>query len=423
VSGGGTSGARMYKCGSLYVISPRGALRKRYTRETKRFRASYLTVLTEDTLDLVLLAELPAQARKGSPFEIAVNLRSASSHALGELLLLDWYVARDGAWLAKRQVCQPLGVWIYGGGAVVAACLKGTEERPLRDWLHRARKEDDPRLIERLSLRVRQPSVERAERPQLGITLDSRLPVTTHYPFRDSPAERTGFDPATGPITANLSHKDRLPPSLRAACEQMDFGALRRFIDDCLRGQEASAEQDCPVTKEEFLGLLELLRDKIYTPPAKYNRRAEIVERIGRDITRAFMPDPDVPAERLPWRLLPPGELSVDRLRHHYEALQDRNPHVRYDQERIDKACSLGPERCYIGTDEFDGYVVFTFAGTDRALLECPFYGNAIYVLGPDWRRLSKMSKQELLSGRPRGVNKIVHRGNWFGRAKRALRI
>jgi hypothetical protein len=50
-------------------------------------------------------------------------------------------------------------------------------------------------------------------------------------------------------------------------------------------------------------------------------------------------------------------------------------------------------------------------------------YGNAIYVLGPDWKRLSKISKRELLSGRPLGVDKIVHKGDWIERAKLALRI
>jgi hypothetical protein len=311
--------------------------------------------------------------------------------------------------------------------------------------------------------------------------------VQTLYPFRASPAERTGFAPdAAGP-----SHKERLPPSLRAACEQMDFGALRRFLDGCLSRQKKRTKADCPSTEEEFLGLLEMLREKVDDPSlprsarlielrdeerritaklrasdadpaatkrsrrqlrerlrrlkvemrrlkaetatlntreredkrARLSTREGIVDRLGRDIRQAFKRGADVPAGRLPWRLLPPGELSVERLRNHYTTLQHRNPHVRYDPERIAKAFSLGPERCYIGTDEFDGYVVFTFAGTDRALLECPVYGNAIYVLGPDWRGLSKMSKQELLSGRPRGVDKIVHRGNWFRRAKVALGI
>jgi hypothetical protein len=148
-----------------------------------------------------------------------------------------------------------------------------------------------------------------------------------------------------------------------------------------------------------------------------------IVQRVERDIRCAFEFGAARPTRRLPWRLLLPGELTIERLRRHYKGLQHRNPHVRYYAERLEKAFSLGPEACYVGTEEFEGYVVLTFAHTQRALLECPIYGNAIYVLGPDWRRLSKLSKQELLSGRLSGVTKIVHRGDWFNRARLTLGI
>jgi len=46
-----------------------------------------------------------------------------------------------------------------------------------------------------------------------------------------------------------------------------------------------------------------------------------------------------------------------------------------------------------------------------KALLERPVYGNAIYVLGLDWKRLSRLSKRELLADETHGVTKIVHRG------------
>jgi hypothetical protein len=474
----------VYKYGGLYRIAVGGELRRRFPKRGMRFRAPYRTLLTGAQLDLVVLADVAPKVNKVRPFEIAVDLRSTDTSTLGELVLLDWQIDLDGAWMAKRQTCQPLGVWLYKGGTVVVAGLKGTPRLLLRDWLALGKAKGDPKLIEHLSRRARLPEVKQATRAvslrQGDKPVASLHPVQTLYPFRASPAERRGFDPEA----AELSHNERLPPSLRAACEQMDFGALRRFLDGCLSRQKKPTKAECPSTEEEFLGLLEMLREKVDdaslprsarlialrdeerrmtaklrasdADPAATKRsrrklpkrlrqlRAEtatlnireredkrarldtregIVDRLGRDIRKAFRPDADMPASRLPWRLLPPGELAVERLRIHYKTLQHRNPHVRYDPERLARALSLGPERCYIGTDEFEGYVVFTFVGTDRVLLECPVYGNAIYVLGPDWRRLSKMSKQELLSGRPHGVDKIVHKGNWFGRAKRALGI
>jgi hypothetical protein len=129
-------------------------------------------------------------------------------------------------------------------------------------------------------------------------------------------------------------------------------------------------------------------------------RRREIVGRIGRDIERAFAAGGLVRgsragstgARRLPWRVLPPGELSLHRVLAHYEKLGRIRPDVRYEPERIRRAYSLGPDGCYVGADEFDGYVVFTFPRTNKALLERPVYGNAVYVLGPDWKRLSRLS-------------------------------
>ena len=41
---------------------------------------------------------------------------------------------------------------------------------------------------------------------------------------------------------------------------------------------------------------------------------------------------------------------------------------------------------------------------TKKALLGRPVYGNAIYVLGPGWKRLSRMSRRELLADDTHGV-------------------
>jgi hypothetical protein len=46
--------------------------------------------------------------------------------------------------------------------------------------------------------------------------------------------------------------------------------------------------------------------------------------------------------------------------------------------------------------------------------------GNAIYVLGADWKRLSRISKGELLSG-SHVVARVEHRGDWFRKVEWAL--
>lgn len=124
---------------------------------------------------------------------------------------------------------------------------------------------------------------------------------------------------------------------------------------------------------------------------------------------------------RLPFQPLPPGELSVDSLKRHYEYSAGGNPDRRYDPERVAKVLSLGPSVVYVGIEGFAGYMIFTFPYTEAALLECPERGNAVYILNRDWMTLARMSKRELLSERPAEVTKIVHKGDWFQRLKLAI--
>lgn len=269
-------------------------------------------------------------------------------------------------------------------------------------------------------------------------------------------------------------------------CTKLDFGQLRQFIDDCLQKPSGGDPGGQPRSKDEFLDLLEMLRAKsgvtdllpllqqrkslldkqrqlkerlaeirrkrsttkqtqrINEVKRKLNavdqdlirvhaklqekrrqrqfQRLRIIERIQRDIDHAFKFGAIVPTSRLPWRVLPPGELSVDNVLHHYSRLQRSNPHIRYERERIIKAYSLRPDRCYVGQDEFEGYIVLTFDYTPKALLECPIFGNAIYVLHSDWKRWSKMTKQQLVHHSDQ-VTRIVHKGDWFWRVKQELAV
>ena len=159
--------------------------------------------------------------------------------------------------------------------------------------------------------------------------------------------------------------------------------------------------------------------------------RVERVGRVKRDIERVFAeggpgvgPPPDLVGgraggRRLPWRVLPPGELTLAGVLAHYERLARQRPDARFEPERIEKAHSLGPDAWWGGSAGFGGYVVFEYPGTDRVLLECGLYGNAIYVLGPDWQRLSRLSKRQVLEDP--STRKIVHRGEWFATVKAEL--
>ena len=160
-------------------------------------------------------------------------------------------------------------------------------------------------------------------------------------------------------------------------------------------------------------------------PPASAAHPPDLsgtVRRVRRDIERAFRPDgPLAPPGDLPWELLPPGQLTREGVRAHYERLARAYPERGYLPERMVEAHSLGPRAWWKGRKGFYGYVVFEFAGTEKVLLECPVYGNAIYVLGGDWRELSRKSKGSVLASE--GTVRIPHAGDWPGRTKLVLGI
>ena len=81
----------------------------------------------------------------------------------------------------------------------------------------------------------------------------------------------------------------------------------------------------------------------------------------------------------------------------------------------------LGPDRTFLGTEHWKGYVVFVFERQRVLVLECPILGNAIYVLRADWRKFAGMSKQEILDRADPDVERIVHAGAWRERLRRAV--
>lgn len=281
-------------------------------------------------------------------------------------------------------------------------------------------------------------------------------------------------------------------PPYREKCEKMGFDELRAFIVNSLRElSDSSSNTHLPRSKEEFLTLWEMLREKYdaeLTSPkpdkltAKRDRRERLldhvdalrntpskkrkkkgqeiresekkIEKLDReisemedsgkyshaylprdrrgdlrrrtlwqtrvDITRAFEPSDNIPTTRLAWRLAASGEgsaVNVPRLGGDSER-QERL--VGFDQDRVDNVKSLRPNHRYEDIDGFDGYYVFKFANTPKALMECYIRGRALYVIKPELgERWQTMSKQELRT-HPQ-VTWIPHRGNWPERVKQEL--
>jgi hypothetical protein len=150
--------------------------------------------------------------------------------------------------------------------------------------------------------------------------------------------------------------------------------------------------------------------------------RERIVNRIYRDVGRALDPQ-EISATpgRLQWRPLAAGESSLEHVLRLYGGLRREGRLRGFDEDRLRKAFSLRPKKYQVGIDGFDGYIIFQFDHTPKALMECPLVGNAIYIISADWERWSRMTKQDLMADQSGAVRKIVHQGDWFGRVQQEL--
>ena len=125
---------------------------------------------------------------------------------------------------------------------------------------------------------------------------------------------------------------------------------------------------------------------------------------------------------RLYWKLLPSGKHPFPKLCEYYNELQSISSGKRYEIERLEKIYSLAPDDIYVGQDEFEGYAVFVFKESNKAVLECPIVGNAIYIIKDNWKSLSQRSKSELLWYHSNSVLRIIHSENWFEKLKVAIK-
>lgn len=116
---------------------------------------------------------------------------------------------------------------------------------------------------------------------------------------------------------------------------------------------------------------------------------------------------------RLNWTVLPEGEYPWERTREELETVVNRAPEGNRPViwERLETIAAHEPDFTAVGRGGFAGYVVFGFEDRSIYVLESAFYGNATYVLGDDWQRLSQLTKAELLD-RDLHEQRIIHRAD-----------
>jgi hypothetical protein len=194
-----------------------------------------------------------------------------------------------------------------------------------------------------------------------------------------------------------------------ARLNKKDMRQIKRTLDSLNLHIEASGEYDRPPRP---------------APQTTKQAAARIASEVFEAIERAFK-HLTKGRRSLQWRPGRSGSLSIGNIRRYCEERRRSDPEFKYDMGRIEKAYELGPDDPpWEGPDGFDGYVIFTFPDSTKALMECPEIGHAAYVIHKDWASWSQMDKQELMAEAEKGgdVTRIPHQGeNWPAKVRQAL--
>lgn len=121
------------------------------------------------------------------------------------------------------------------------------------------------------------------------------------------------------------------------------------------------------------------------------------------------------------WEILPPGERDKT-IRRIYAGFRTQSRELKTKLiARYDLLARLKPVAFIAGTSGFRRYFGAKFS--DRLVVfENLEYGNAIYAMGDQWEKLSKMSRIDLLASDRKGFVRIVHTTGWEPLLKKVIK-
>jgi hypothetical protein len=174
------------------------------------------------------------------------------------------------------------------------------------------------------------------------------------------------------------------------------------------------------VMATDDMGSRLILADRVTYKPENLGRILHVVNLLLELFGECNVMDADLdsihqPAiTRINWTILPQGRMPWSTLRKELDPIvlkeaKGRQPVLWYRLEAVD---AHKPEFVAVGNGGFSGYLIFAFPDKNLFVLECVRYGNATYVFGDDWERLSQMTKAEILD---EGLqqDRLIHRLGW----------
>jgi hypothetical protein len=134
-------------------------------------------------------------------------------------------------------------------------------------------------------------------------------------------------------------------------------------------------------------------------------------------LDHTFAPVSGLKLKRVNWTVLPPGEMPWAQLEQQLKPVVERmakgnRPPAYFRTEILNQ---MGATFHAVGQAGFSGYIVFGWPDKKLYLFESLYYGNATYVVGEDWQKLSQMTKAEIIAG-DLHKDRVIHNNDWEGR-------
>ncbi len=176
--------------------------------------------------------------------------------------------------------------------------------------------------------------------------------------------------------------KDKDKPLSEAEIERNEFRyefteSLDNFLENIIT--QINSDLDKYIQSEEIDSDLEF--SKLVVENLKESRNRIFVGSTQKMIVKEIF-----------WDLLPQGEWKTEGLIKTFKGYGWSKD--EFDESRLTQIIKiLKPTICYIGKEKFQGYVVFGFDLSEKVVLECPKYGNAIYIIEDNWQEITKLSK------------------------------
>lgn len=124
--------------------------------------------------------------------------------------------------------------------------------------------------------------------------------------------------------------------------------------------------------------------------------------------------------KKINWEIFPKGDRIWSYIEKHERTYGlSKSSHVLI-RERFEFIESLKPSFKCIGKAGFTGYVVFGFENDGIYIFDSIRYGNATYIFDDDWKKLSKLTKQQIIS-KHYVKRRLVHNKNWKEKIKLEL--